>query len=57
MITRDGKPVAEIRAPRGSTGRDLSEALRKAPPLDEDFAGDVARGLSMLTAAAPRPWT
>lgn len=54
-VMRGGKPVAEIRPPRRSTGRDLGAALRSTPRLDEDFADDVDSGLAMLTPAE-NPW-
>ena len=54
-VMRGGKPVAEIRAPRRSTGRNLGAALNDAPRLDEDFADDVDSGLALLTPPES-PW-
>lgn len=50
-ITRGHQPVAEIRPATKFTGRDLDLALRKLPPLDEDFEQDIADALSLVT-----PW-
>lgn len=50
-IFRNGAPVAELRPPsrpRGITGRELRELMASLPPVNEDFARDVARARRKL---------
>lgn len=55
-ITRGNKPVAEMRPVRRRTGRDLREALEKVPPLDDQFAADVADALAGVDQRWVDPW-
>ena len=54
-VIRGGKPVAEIRAPRRRTGRDLAAALKNAPSLDPDFGPTLDSGLALLEPVE-NPW-
>lgn len=45
VVERDGQAIAVIGPPEptsGITWRELAEALRDVPPLDDEFAKDIA---------------
>ncbi|WP_369077218.1 type II toxin-antitoxin system Phd/YefM family antitoxin [Paractinoplanes aksuensis] len=47
-VTRDGRPVAEMRPLRPGTGADLRSALSGIPAPDEKFAEDIAVAVRLL---------
>jgi prevent-host-death family protein len=48
-ITRDDRPVAEIRPARRRTGKDPRTALAEIPPFDEQFETDIAEAMALFT--------
>lgn len=55
-ITRGNRPIAEIRPTARRTGRQLREALESLPPLDDDFADDVASATRLVDNTWTDPW-
>ncbi|WP_308492600.1 type II toxin-antitoxin system Phd/YefM family antitoxin [Microbacterium terrisoli] len=55
-ITRGNRVIAEIRPARRRTGRDLRLALEGMPPVDEDFAHDIADALRLVRDESVDPW-
>lgn len=55
-ITRGRHVVAEIRPARRRTGADLRAALENIPPPDDQFTGDIADALAMISGEGTDPW-
>lgn len=55
-ITRDGRPVAELRPVTPATGRSLRAALAEAPPLDADIEADIDSAIDQLDSRANGSW-
>jgi prevent-host-death family protein len=49
IVTRGGRPVAEIRPVPRRTGRNLRVALAGLTPPDDHFADDIADAISHLS--------
>jgi prevent-host-death family protein len=55
VVTRGGRPVAEIRPAASKTGRDLRQALAETAPPDDRFAEEIAAVRALLTSERPDP--
>lgn len=57
-IVRHGRTVATIAPPTKKTGRTLRHSLENSevPPFDDDFAADIAAGVSMVIDDMGDPW-
>ncbi|MDF1488427.1 type II toxin-antitoxin system Phd/YefM family antitoxin [Tessaracoccus caeni] len=56
VVTRAGRPVAEIRPAKRRTGRDLRAALESLPPPDDAFAADINDAVAGLVHEGVDPW-
>ncbi len=55
-ITRGNRPIAEVRPARRRSVGEFREALAALSPLDDEFASDVAEGLSIIRDEWRDPW-
>lgn len=55
-VTRNDRPVAEIRPARRWTGSDLRAALAETTPPDEHFAEQIAEAVGKLKHDETDPW-
>lgn len=55
-ITRDGRPVAELRPVTPATGRSLRAALAHAPTLDTEIEDDIAGAIEQLDSQPNGSW-
>lgn len=55
-ITRDGRPVAELRPVAAATGRALRAALAELPALDTELEGDIAAAVALATSEVNGTW-
>lgn len=55
-ITRDGRPVAEVRPVAATTGRGLRAALAELPVLDAAIEADIAAAITLTTNEVNGPW-
>jgi len=55
-ITRDGRPVAEMRPIAARTGRALRAALAEVPALDESVEADIAAAVALATSEVSGAW-
>ncbi|MFT3875344.1 MAG: type II toxin-antitoxin system prevent-host-death family antitoxin [Propioniciclava sp.] len=56
VVTRGGRPIAEIRPAKRRTGKDLRAALELVTPPDDRFADDVNDAVAGLIHQGADPW-